>query len=161
MPGDLHNLLVKKAAKWAIRSERCTWVLLEPHSTCLEMPDVIGWSLSGMSVLVECKASRADFLSDKHKSCRRMPWEMGMGQRRWYCTAPSVVKSIDEIPERWGWIELQNHGRFQNRKFADLVTEINPDIQRREFQVLLPALRKAHGGYGNVPWLMFNPQDLR
>lgn len=168
MSGDLHDLLVQKAAKWAIRAQRCTFVLLEPWHDQTEQPDVLGWQRRGWSVLVECKASRADFLRDRHKYARRScldDWSAGLGQERWYATAPGIIRASSELPARWGWLELTKRGRFLVRHPAcggvgadGIFHTLDTTILSREFSVLLSALRKAHAGHGNVPWLRFNPQ---
>jgi len=151
--GEVHAQLVRRASKWLIR-QRCTFALLEPYAEGCEKPDAIGWQLCGRSILVECKASRADFLADRHKDCRKIPWEFGLGQQRWYATASGVLRSADELPPRWGWLELVGD-RFRMRRAAEHAPEIDLEILRREFQVLMPALRKAHRGSGNAPWLLF------
>lgn len=159
MPGDMHDYLVKTAAKWLLRKRHCRWILLEPHAWCIEFPDVIGWDRMGWSTLVECKATRSDFLRDRDKSFRRGTWEIGMGQRRIYATAKGVIKSVGELPDRWGWIELGPRGFFRVLREPAPITEVNADVILREMQVLLPALRRGVKGYGDRPWLMFNPKE--
>jgi hypothetical protein len=162
--GDLHDLLVRKAAKWCIRARRCTFVLLEPWHQQTEQPDVLGWQMRGWSVLVECKATRADFLRDRYRPCRmlcRDGWARGLGQERWYATGPGVVRSPSELPDRWGLIELAKHGRFRHVCTAEpLVGMPDAAILGREFGILLSALRKAHRGYGEMSWLKFNPHEV-
>lgn len=69
-----------------------------------ETPDIIAWS-SGISTLIECKASRADFLRDAQKIVRKKP-DAGMGQRRYYLSPPGVIE-VKDVPVRWGllWAE--------------------------------------------------------
>lgn len=68
-----------------------------------EIPDAIGWSTAGYSTLVECKASRSDFLRDQKKYFRRVS-EMGVGMQRFYLTPPGLL-SPEELPEGWGLLE--------------------------------------------------------
>ena len=62
-----------------------------------ERPDAIGFS-SGFSCLVECKATRRDFLKDRDKPFRKDP-SKGIGTMRIYLTNPGVC-TPDELPER-------------------------------------------------------------
>lgn len=64
-----------------------------------ERPDAIGWR-DGLSIVVECKISRSDFLSDKRKSFRKDS-SKGMGDWRFYICPPDVIK-IDDLPNGWG-----------------------------------------------------------
>ena len=68
------------AVQW-LRRYRCGVVLSEQACVSGEMPDAIGWKDACHSVLVESKASRADFLADRDKSFRRTP-EIGVGSER-------------------------------------------------------------------------------
>ena len=73
----------------------------EPGMTSLpESPDIItlskGFGLHEPSVVVECKATRADFLKDRKKPFRIYP-DKGMGMFRAYVTNPGIASRI-EIP---------------------------------------------------------------
>ena len=68
------------------------------------MPDAIGWKKKCHSVLVECKASRADFLADAAKPWRQRP-ETSVGAERYYL-APRGLIRVDEIPAGWGLLEV-------------------------------------------------------
>jgi hypothetical protein len=68
------------------------------------MPDAIGWKKACHSVLVECKASRPDFLVDRDKPCRLRP-EAGVGCERYYL-APKGLIRIEELPAGWGLLEV-------------------------------------------------------
>lgn len=96
-----HNELVLKAEKW-LKSQGCGIVFRDPFRAAThngEFPDAIGWR-DGLSILVECKASRADFLADKGKPFRRDP-ELGMGDWRFYLCPPEVI-TIADLPAGWG-----------------------------------------------------------
>lgn len=66
-----------------------------------EQPDAIGWR-SGVSILVECKTSRPDFLADAKKIWRRKP-EKGMGNWRFYMCEKDLI-NINELPDKWGLV---------------------------------------------------------
>ena len=61
-----HPQLVERAVAW-LRSYRCGVVLSEQACASGEIPDAIGWKRACHSVLVECKVSRGDFLSDRDR----------------------------------------------------------------------------------------------
>ncbi len=97
----MHDDLVLRAERW-LRSKGCRVVLRDPFKAAVgsgECPDALGWR-DGLSLLIECKASRRDFLADAKKPFRRLP-EMGMGDWRFYMAPPDVLQPAD-MPEGWG-----------------------------------------------------------
>lgn len=77
-----------------------------------ESPDSIGFRATGLhdgSFLVECKASRADFLADKHKPHRRT---LGMGKYRYYLCAEGLI-GLEDLPDRWGLLWVDSKGRVK------------------------------------------------
>jgi hypothetical protein len=70
------------------------------------MPDAIGWKKACHSVLVECKATRGDFLADRAKSWRQQP-ENGVGCERYYLASHGLIR-IDELPAGWGLLEVNS-----------------------------------------------------
>jgi hypothetical protein len=99
-----HSQLVEKAVRW-LRHYRCGVVLSEQACVSGEMPDAIGWKRACRSVLVECKATRADFLADRTKPFRLKP-EQGVGSERFYLTPAGLVR-CEELPAGWGLLEVQ------------------------------------------------------
>jgi hypothetical protein len=95
-----HNELVERAEKW-LKNNGCGVVFkeLRAFSATGEVPDVIGWRHEA-SILIECKTSRADFLSDKNKKFRKNPVK-GMGDWRFYLCPPNVI-TVDDLPGGWG-----------------------------------------------------------
>lgn len=91
------------AVGW-LRRYRCGVVLSEQACASGEVPDAIGWKKKCHSVLVECKASRADFLADAAKPWRERP-ETGVGAERYYL-APRGLIGAEELPARWGLLEV-------------------------------------------------------
>ncbi len=98
----LHRKLVDIAYRWVLGVGKCGVAFKELVSAGVEIPDVIGFASSGHSVLIEVKASRQDFLSDKKKMFRMNP-ELGMGTRRYYCCPTDLIK-IADLPYGWGLI---------------------------------------------------------
>lgn len=97
-----HAQLVDMAVRW-LRRQGCRAILHDPFRTPLaEQPDAIGWR-DGLSILVEAKTSRADFLADEKKLWRKDPGR-GMGDWRFYLT-PSGLLDQAEIPAGWGLLE--------------------------------------------------------
>lgn len=79
-----------------------------------EIPDVIGFGRFGNSVVVECKVSRSDFLSDKTKPFRAKP-ELGMGVYRLYACPWGMLKP-EEMPEKWGLLYVNTNGYARIKK---------------------------------------------
>jgi hypothetical protein len=102
--GVTHAKLVEKAVAW-LRRYRCGVVLSEQACASGEMPDAIGWKKACHSVVVECKASRADFLADSSKPWRQRP-ETGVGAERYYL-APTGLIGVEELPGGWGLLEVR------------------------------------------------------
>jgi hypothetical protein len=97
-----HASLVALGVRWL--SRQSSTVFYEFAAARKENPDIIGWT-SGFSTLIECKATRSDFLRDSKKPARINP-KTGMGQRRYYLCPPDVVK-LEDLPKKWGllWVE--------------------------------------------------------
>lgn len=77
-----------------------------------EIPDAIGFRAGTTdegSILVEVKTSRADFFADRQKKFRELP-ERGLGLYRYYM-APVGMVAVDELPEKWGLIEIKGSKR--------------------------------------------------
>lgn len=97
-----HTELTHRAEKW-LRSIGCSVIFREFVTRCSEQPDAIGWR-DTRSFMVECKASRADFLSDKNKFHRKNP-QYALGDWRFYMCPPEIIQPSD-IPDGWGllWV---------------------------------------------------------
>lgn len=99
-----HAALVLLAERW-LRRRNCGIVLRDPFAPPLdngEKPDAIGWR-DGLSILVECKATRSDFFSDRRKKFRESP-EAGMGDWRFYL-CPKGLLTVSDLPAGWGLLE--------------------------------------------------------
>lgn len=103
-----HSKLVQIAKKWLQRNG-CSVAITEMTAMMSnETADAIGFRWE-KSVLVECKVSRSDFLSDKKKVFRQFP-DQGMGNYRYYM-APKGVLSVDDMPKGWLLLEVSPTGR--------------------------------------------------
>ena len=124
-----HDLLIKRAAAWVARKKGCSIVLTGINPTGVaESPDVIGFRICPSenypveyprSVVVEAKASRADFLRD-NKKAHRQPGAPSMGQLRYYI-APKGLLSAADLPPHFGLLELRGERVF-------LIKEASPHI---------------------------------
>ncbi|MGA9530052.1 MAG: hypothetical protein WBS24_18205 [Terriglobales bacterium] len=133
-----HAKLVEMAVAW-LRRYRCGVVLSEQACVSGEMPDAIGWKKACHSVVVECKASRADFLADSAKPWRRKP-ETAVGAERYYL-APHGLISVDELPSGWGLLEVC--GR-EIEKIRPSVRSLRSEAGfRHEMNLLLASLRRV------------------
>lgn len=113
-----HASLTELAVRWLKRSHSqngpgCHIAVSECRSGLTgEIPDAIGWRVAGHndgSTVVEVKASRGDFLTDKNKPHRNGE-EIGLGNWRYYLCPEGVIKS-DDLPEDWGllWVNSRGH----------------------------------------------------
>ena len=128
-----HSQLVEAAAKWL--GNRCSIVITE-LSTIGETPDAIGWH-GKHSILVECKASRSDFLADKSKWFRREDWQ-GVGITRYFMVPPGII-ALEELPAKWGLLELTRDSVRIIRE-SEYFQEAN---HRHEIGILLSTLRRV------------------
>lgn len=132
-----HAELIELAAAWLRRKHAV--VITEMTHGAGEEPDAIGFTGYGKSTLVECKASRSDFIADRKKWFRRNQ-QMGMGHRR-YLLAPDGLISVAELPSGWGLLKPTGRG-------VRVVAHGRPfDVygQAWELQLLVSALRRTDG----------------
>ena len=144
MAGDLHGYLVKRAVRWLLNTRHMGVALAEAWQCTGEQPDAIGWRFDGYSILVECKASRADFVADRRKSHRRNP-NKRLGHERWYMTPPGLVCPID-VPEGWGLLEAGKRVRTVVKPppaGVEIGLRVNPTLVQREFVLLYNGIRNG------------------
>jgi hypothetical protein len=145
-----HQQVVKKAVSWLRNHEHCGAVVSEvsAYLSSNEIADAIGWT-SLASTLVECKASRSDFLADREKFSRRFDGK-GLGDYRYYMAPKGIIKPED-LPEGWGLVEIGDHSTrvivkatYRNRDASAVRDEISllvsvlRRIQTREFVTIVP-----------------------
>ena len=128
-----HIELVEHAARFLRRQH--VLVLTEMVGGCGEEADAIGWNSSGMATLIECKATRNDFLADKTKWFRRSSRD-GMAAFRYYLINEGVI-DIKDLPENWGLITIKKH-RFRTVLKAEFqLYDTNSEIRK-----ILSAIRR-------------------
>ena len=156
---SMHDELVLRAEKW-LKSQNCQVVIRDPfRSWNREQPDAIGWR-SDVSILVEVKVSRADFLADAKKHFRVNP-DTGMGDWRFYLSPPGIVNPED-LPEGWGllWAYAKQIKKVQgvppnSRWSLGKPYRGNKDAENT---MLVSALRRlTHRGY--LPEIYDGPQS--
>ena len=102
MAGVVHEQIVAAAVRWLQRNG-CAAILADPFKAgCTEQPDAIGWR-DGVSLTVEVKASRSDFLADAKKP-HRIDVARAVGDWRFYAAPVSVIRPAD-LPDGWGLLE--------------------------------------------------------
>ena len=131
-----HAALVKRARSWLVNHRGCSVVVSEVVSG-REVADVIGFSYT--STLIECKATRSDFLADQKKSFRRIP-ELGMGSLRYYATPKDMI-SPEEMPPGWGLLETTGRALAEVKK-----SERHEVDHRAELSLLISLLRRVGVG---------------
>lgn len=133
-----HAELVVIAHKWVLNNASCGVAFKELSCAGYgEIPDVIGFG-SWHSVVIECKVSRSDFLSDKKKHFRKKP-EVGMGKKRYYCCPSGLIKQ-EELPEGWGLIYVTEKGKAIHQFYPTIP---NPDYPNSRMNYTHPANIKA------------------
>jgi len=134
-----HSDLVKIAQKWLRRDSVVVVTEMSIAYGEGEIPDAIGWDYGGWSTLIECKATRADFLGDKKKKCRQ---ENSMGNKRYYLAPEGLIKT-EELPKGWGLLEATDkRQRPRTVLFSSKKVNIN---QGREILLLISCLRRIGG----------------
>jgi len=130
-----HSELCKMAVSWLKRASSrgghgCKVAIDECRTGWDgEVPDALGFTATGNplvdgTVLVECKVSRADFLIDRKK-----PHRIGGGVGNWrYFMAPEGLIRLDELPEKWGLVEVNGRGHMKVR--FGVYTDSNYMLQR-------------------------------
>ncbi len=113
-----HAELVDRAVKYLKVTRRCGVVFHEFKTWASEIPDAIGWRSGGRhSILIECKASRSDFLADKKKSRTHVTakgWA-GMGKQRYYLCPPGII-APEDVPPYWGLLIWNKSGKVHLAK---------------------------------------------
>src|SRR5277367_3191348 len=148
-----HEDLVKHAVRWLTSSRHCGVVLSEISTAAKENPDAIGWQ-SHKSTLVECKASRSDFLAQRNKPCVRS--NCLVGNERFYLCERSVIRPEDIEGTDFGllWIDGNRISLRRAAQFRSLSpSELNDErtmlvsalrrIRMREFLIVIPETESA------------------
>jgi hypothetical protein len=144
-PRLTHKELVVLAARWLHGTRRCALVATERIAwKASESPDAIGWAPDGLSILVECKTSVADYLADLRKPTRC--GAPAMGRERWYLTEDGLLAGR-ELPAGWGWIVVRNGRVF---RATPSVPQVGDECCRAEMPFIVALARKAAGGYGGI-----------
>ena len=134
-----HKDLIEPAYKWVLNSGKCGVAFKEfkTANSAGEEPDVIGFHGGGKSILIECKATRADFLSDKKKRFRRIP-SLGMGTERYYFCPTGLIKDI-ELPFAWGLIYFNGSRCRRIVRSSWILKNL-----KAEHELMYSALRRLH-----------------
>ncbi len=141
VPVISHSDLVDTAFLYLRNSICCSVAFKERRGSTSENPDVIGFR-QGFSYLIECKASRADFLADKKKFFRKNT-DRGMGDERFFM-APIGLLDPSELPDGWGLIEVGEIARKYRRltQTKDSKSFCDETNKRAEVQYLSSAIRR-------------------
>lgn len=100
-----HAELVGRGLRWLQNTKGCNVVVSEMGSG-YEIPDVIGWN-GWASVLLEAKATVADFKADLNKTFRHDGGPKGMGLQRYYIVPNEIKDKILELmPPKWGLLAV-------------------------------------------------------
>jgi hypothetical protein len=141
-----HTDLVNAAYKWVLKNGSCGVALKELHAAVCnnEIPDVIGFGGADLSILVECKMSKSDFVADRQKPFRICP-AIGMGTQRFYCCQDGLLQKED-LPDGWGllWVDGKLKARCIHKNYKG-----NCDVRngfeknsKAEREIMYSALRR-------------------
>jgi hypothetical protein len=137
-----HADLVERAAVWLAHSMRCPLVITELRGGYGEEPDAIGFTSTGGSILVECKASKSDFEKDKWKSSRRTLSGLGMGNRRFYLVPKELLNHVMlNRPPGWG-VLVAYKTRVETKHMGEWIKDVN---KTKETGMLVSSLRRLAG----------------
>lgn len=134
-----HRELCIKAARYLkyqgiVDFHRCQYVVCELERVG-ECPDAFGWG-GTETQMIEAKATRSDFLSDKRKHWRKYP-SFGIGKFRSYICPEGIIKESD-LPDKWGLLYVNKKGKI------DII--VKPEAQesnhREEIQLITSILRR-------------------
>ena len=143
-----HSELVDRGALWLQKKFRCPIVAKElvASTRSHEIPDVLGWFHGTFSILVECKASRSDFLHDSKKPARNTLFP-AMGNFRIYLTIPGISKP-EELPDGWSLYEVHPKRILYKGGFNMSKCSIPPFLEpcrRSEMAILQSIVRRSVG----------------
>ncbi len=141
-----HQKLVRIGAKWLFQKHP---IVVTELATVGEEADVIGWS-GGTSTVIEAKFSRSDFRADRDK-VHRAHSQLGVGDYRYYIAPRGMIK-VDELPDRWGLLEVCDKGRVWKTEIARHFTESN---KRHEIEMLMSVVRRI--GQHQPPGVSIKP----
>lgn len=124
-----HDELVLRAGRWLENSMRCRPVLLECSTMVgIEIPDALGfYPGTGSSILIECKASKGDFSSDRSKKFRKNP-EMGMGVERYFMVDKNFIIP-GSLPDNWGLLRVWPKQVRKIKESGIFVADRNAEIK--------------------------------
>lgn len=148
-----HDELVEVARNWLKRSRSgagsyainrgaCCVVVSEIASGS-ESPDALGW-YGHTTTMIECKASRSDFLTDKKKHGRQF-LQQGLGDYRFYLTAEGsgAILSAAELPTGFGWLEVARTSKGKIKVSVRQEAQKQPEkYTGAETGILLSLLRR-------------------
>jgi hypothetical protein len=120
--------------------------MTEMTTAAWETPDAIGFH-SGITTLIECKASMTDFKKDSQKYFRKNP-EMGMGTYRYFMVPKNLLNGT-KTPQGWGLIEVSENKKTRVAKASDFF-EANHQSEKDMLLSLLCRLKVNPGRHVKV-----------
>jgi len=163
-----HSYLVNAGAAWLKKKVELVFCELVVGSVS-EQPDVIGWSVRGTCTVIECKASRSDYLSNKNKCFERGGYSVGSYR---YFLVPKGIIKLEDLYPGYGLLELRlsKHPRGHYIKILKQAPHRKPwdGISRsalQERKMLITIARREHmfevGGKGWHDWQMADKARIK
>jgi len=153
----IHSELVDRAVWWLRGTRRCPVVMRECGATCgNEIPDAIGWTSRGVSIVVECKSSVQDCYADRLKPCERSGSRCG--EFRYVMTdCPGIT--LDRLIPGWGLLRVG--ARIRRERESDMFQRSHLS----EIRLLVAEMRRCvrpgkPGGNGLIdPSALFDDEE--
>jgi hypothetical protein len=131
-----HDELVERAVRWLGGTRQCAVVLRECGAACgNEIPDAIGWTSRGGSILVECKTCVSDCYADRHKPSERSGARCGAFR---YVLTDCPEITADLLASGWGLLRLSGD-RVRRERESELFVR----SESAEIMLLVSELRRC------------------
>ena len=141
-----HQELVKRGVNWLKNNQvsgmRSVIVLPEYKCYADSIPDVIGMN-HDMTIVIECKVSRADYFQDQHKKHRQHTFQLG-NMRYYLC--PDNLIFPDEVYHGWGLLYCGEYGITIVKESDIFPKEIT---RQQEYQVMYSIIRRLMSADGH------------
>lgn len=116
-----HDELIELGKNWLSKQDSIALVESEigvsPRSLGyrgpVEIADIIAWRWDTSSIVIEVKTSRADFLRDAKKPCRKVN-AVALGNELWYLCPKGIVDK-SEVPAGWGLLVVKGKRIYKEK----------------------------------------------
>lgn len=158
----LHELCSESACAWALRYGFAAVAMNTQSAGGSGDCDAVAVGVVRgrmRSAVFESKVSRSDFFADRKKWHRQCHGRHPRTTEEWYVTPVGLVRP-DELPDRWGLLEVDERGRASVTKRA-VVTDINDETFREALLLAARACSQKYLTKANCQWSAGNIELCR